>query len=156
MSSSGLQCMFSIWRSFFSSLKYLFFYVSLHISSFMFTILSRTPISQIWSSWIDPLSHLSSLIFSLSLSLCSLIFPCSYCPTLQLNIFKFYPLYAYTYMYVYLIFKNLFLFSDFYCLQHLFCVVFYQLILMFSSLFFSSYVSGFSEKKAYSSLPSYI
>lgn len=147
----GLQWILSIWKKkkSFSSLENILldWYISLQISFLMFAILSGTPVSQMQSSWIDPLSHSSFLYF---LSLCPFApwyeeFPFSYHPTLWLNVFKF------CLSYIYFDFQEFFLFSDFYCLWHLHLVIFSWPILIFLSLFFTFYVSGFSEKKAHSS-----
>lgn len=109
----GLQWILSIWekKKCFSSLENILldWYISLQIPFLMFAIFSGTPISQMQSSWIDPLSHSSFLYF---LSLCPFApwyekFPFSYHPTLQLNVFKF------CLSYIYFDFQEFFLFSDF-------------------------------------------
>lgn len=133
----------------FSSGKYSC-YVSLHISFLVFAILSGTPTSQMKSSWIDPLNHLSFLIFLLSLSLYFLMWTISLFLSPNSSIKNHIH-------HIILIFKSLFIFPVFFIICNILLIIllFSWLVLIFLSLFFTLYVLYFSEKKAYSSEPVY-
>lgn len=115
------------------------FDVSLQISSLMYDFLSVTPIiTQMWSPWIDSLSHLSFLIFSFSLYLCFL----------KWSIFLLLSTSSSNKIYPYIFFKLSRIFS-----YSLICIVFNILLLLYfpdwflcSFLFFIFYVLSFSKK----------